>query len=173
MLRRRPSPDALPPQPEWQRRFDEAAALILSREQPEWVAERLDDLQQALVAANEALARLDTGVRQLDRDQSAAELKRALRQRSTSGSPTSAADVERRIATLRRRYDAVNDMINRSETLQQRILDTTADVELLAVQAVRAQAFDVDPVRDLEQHFAQLETDLRILELARREVEEL
>ena len=64
-------------------------------------------------------------------------------------------------------------MINRSETLQQRILDTTADVELLAVQAVRAQAFDVDPVRDLEQHFAQLETDLRILELARREVEEL
>lgn len=128
-----------------------AAALILSREQPEWVRDRLDDLQQSLVAANEAAARLDASVRELDRDQSASELKRALRQR----------------------YDAVNDMANRSETLQQRILDTTADIELLAVQAVRAQALDAGPARDLEQHFARLESDLHLLELARREVEEL
>ena len=173
MLRRRPTPDPPPAPPEWQRRFDEAAALILSREQPAWVRSRLDELQQALVAASEVAARLDASVQQLDPERTATELKRALREHSNAGSPTVAADLERRVTTLRERYDAVNDMINRRETIQRRMLDTTADVELLAVQAVRAQAIDTDPAHHLDEHLARLDTDLHALELARREVDRL
>jgi hypothetical protein len=173
MLRRRPTPDPPAPRPEWQRRFDEAAALILSREQPAWVRSRLDELQQALLTASEVAARLEASVQQLDPDRTAAELKHTLRQRTNAGSPAAASDLERRVTTLRERYDAVNDMINRRETIERHMLDTTADVELLAVQAVRAQSIDTDPAHHLDEHLARLDTDLQALELARREVDRL
>lgn len=173
MFRRRQPPDPASPVPEWQRRFDEASAMILSREQPTWVHDRLDDLRRALGAANDAAARLDAAVRQLDPDKTAADLKQALRERTKPGSPTDADDLERRVATLRERYDAVNDMINRRERIGRRMLDTTADVELLAVRALRAQTITTDPAHHLEEHLQRLDSDLHALELARREVDAL
>jgi len=173
MLRRRHPPNPPPPAPEWQRRFDEASAMILSRDQPTWVHDRLNDLHRALDAANDTASRLEATVQQLDPDKTATELKQALRQQARPSSPADADDLDRRVATLRERFDAVNDMINRRETIGRQILNTTADVELLAVQALRAQTINSDPEHHLDHHLQRLDSDLRALELARREVDGL
>lgn len=173
MLRRRRAPEPPRPKPEWQRRFDDASELILLREQPGWVHDRLDDLRRSLAGANDTAERLAATVDQLGPDNTAAELKSVLRERDSAPSGPAADDLDRRVATLRQRYEAVNDMINRRKTISRQMLNTTADVELLAVQALRAETVDTNPEHHLDEHFQRLDSDLPALELARREVDAL
>jgi hypothetical protein len=169
MFRRRQPTDNQPPLPEWQRRFDAATELVLSRPQPVRVHDRVDELRRSLIAAQERSERLGATIEQLDPDSTAAELKSVLRERERRLGDGD--DLDRRVATLRRRYEAVHDMINRQETIDRRMLDICADVELLAVQALRAETIGADPGDQLDEHLERLGTDLHALELARREVD--
>jgi len=176
MLRRRRSDAereaAPPPSPEWQRRFDEAVALLQTRPQPDWVGDRIGELQRSLTDADASVGRLQQAIDQLDADQTARDLETALRAREAAP-PGSPAASDRRVDALRQRWETVNEMINRRESIEARMLDAAADVELLAVRAVRSDALEGETERELDEHFARLEVDLRALEQARREVDEL
>ncbi|MEP1124866.1 MAG: hypothetical protein ABJH68_13365 [Ilumatobacter sp.] len=174
MLRRTRQPDPVaPPPPKWQQRFDAAVTLIRSRPQPAWLDDRLTALQRALTNTHETRDRIDASIEQLGVDQSAAELKAALRERQRPRPGDDRQRIDRRIDALRRRYDAVNDMANRRDEIEQQLLDTVADVELLAVEAVHSSTLDTDPAHHLDDHLQRLDTDLRALELARREIDAL
>lgn len=174
MFRRRPptEPSSSPP-PEWQRRFDEAAELITSREQPQWVHDRLEALRRSLDDANATVERLADAAARLDPDRTADELKTALRSRDRTPTGSDTDALEHRIAALRERYETVNDIINRRELIGRRMLDTAADVELLAVQAVRFDALESRAEPRFDEQLQRLDADLTALELARREVDTL
>ncbi len=174
MLRRRqPPPDPETPLPEWQRRFDDASALLAAGPQPAWVSERLHDLRRALIEAAEAATLLSRTADQLGPQQIADDLKLALRERGRASTGVGADDLDHRIRSLRERYEAVNDIINRRELLERQMLNTAADVELLAAQALRQRALGSDPSNRLDDHLQRLDDDLHALALARREVDDL
>ncbi|MEQ8839389.1 MAG: hypothetical protein RIB98_00245 [Acidimicrobiales bacterium] len=173
MLRRKPQAQPAAPIPEWQQRFDAAAELIRSRPQPPWLDDRLQDLQRALTDTHAAQQQLDNSLDQLGVDQTASELKAALRDRRYAGPGADRSSVEKRIDRLRHRFDAVNDMANRRDLIARQLVDTVADVELLAVQAVHASTLESRSDDDLSEHLERLDIDLRSLELARREIEHL
>ena len=81
--------------------------------------------------------------------------------------------MDRRIDALRQRYDAVHDMANHRETLARQLIDTVTDVELLAVQAIRNSTVTDERGDHLADHLERLDTGLRPLELARREIDAL
>lgn len=172
MLRRKPQVER-PPVPEWQRRFDTAVELIRSRPQPPWLDDRLDDLQRALADTHTTQQQLDDSLAQLGVDETAAQLKAALRDRQRVGSGADRSSIDKRVEALRHRYDAVNDMANRRDVIARQLVDTVADVELLAVQAVHTSTVDTDADNDLSEHLERLDIDVRSLELARREIDQL
>lgn len=173
MLRRKAPIEGVAPSPEWQLRFDTAVELIRSRPQPPWLEDRLHDLRRVLADTYTTQQRLDTSLAQLGVDQTATQLKAALRDRQHVGGTADRSNTDRRIETLRHRYDAVNDMANRRDLIAQQLLDTVADVELLAVQAVHSSTLDTHSADDLSAHLERLDIDLRSLELARREIDGL
>ncbi len=173
MLRRTRPTEPATPTPEWQQRFDAAIALIQSRPRPPWIDDRLAALQRALTDTHECLDRMDSSIEQLGLDRSATDLKAALRDRHMPRPGDDLRRVDRRIEALRRRYDAVNDMANRRDEIERQLLDTVTDVEVLAVEAVHSNALDTDPSGHLDEQLRRLDTDLRALELARREVDAL
>ena len=173
MLRRKQTIEPAAPLPEWQRRFDTAAELIRSQQQHPWLDDRLETLQQALGETHLAWQQLDVSLAQLDVDQTASDLKAALRERRRPRPGADSASTDRRVETLRRRYEAVNDMANRRDVLARQLIDTVADVELLAVQVVRSSTADAQQADHLSEHLERLDTDLRALELARREIDAL
>lgn len=144
--------------------------MIRSRPQPDWIEDRINDMATALTAAHTDLENLSRSIDQLDAAGTAAQLKQALRETELRLPTSTAADGERRVATLRRRYDAVNDLMNQRHELEQRIADSIADLELLAVESVRSHTSAAD-TRSLDGHLEQLETDLQALAAARKEVE--
>ncbi len=172
MLRRRQRTETAPP-PQWQSRFDDAVELIRSQPQPPWLDDRLRDLERSLAETHSAQKRLDASMAQLGVEQTAAQLKTALRDRQGVGPGVDRAVLDRRIETLRHRYEAVNDMANRRDRISEHLLTTVADVELLAVRAVHSGSLDTQPADDLSEHLERLDIDLRSLELARREINEL
>ncbi len=173
MLRRKQRTEAAAPTPEWQQRFDTAVELIRSRPQPPWLDDRLDDLQRALADTHTTQQQLDNSIAQLGVEQTATQLKAALSDRQHVGPGADRSSIDKRIETLRHRYDAVNDMANRRDLIARQLLDTVADVELLAVQAVHASTLDSRSDDDLSEHLERLDIDLRSLELARREIDHL
>lgn len=173
MLRRRRSQDESPAtRPPWRERFDEAAAMIRSRPQPAWIDQRIDDMASALTAAQTDIDNLSETIDRLDAPGTAAELKRALRD-SQRQVPTSSVGDDRRVVALRRRYDAVNDLLNQRHEIAQRIADAIADLELLAVEALHGGTSTAGESDSLDRHVERLEIDLRALSAARREVEGL
>lgn len=175
MRQRRPPTDPPPPDPEWKRRFDAAEALLVSLPQPDWVLTRLEGLRQALAAADDAAGRLSNAIVQLQPEETTADLKRALRQRERTPSGGGADDLDRRIESIRRRYETVNDVINRRDGLRRQMLNTAADLELLAAEALRNDALghDVAASDELDAHLRRLDDDLHALAVARREVDRL
>jgi hypothetical protein len=171
LRRRRAQDEAAAPRPAWRDRFDEAAAMIRSRPQPDWIEDRIHDMATALTAAHSDLENLSKSIDQLDAAGTAAQLKQALRETERRPPMSTEADGERRVATLRRRYDAVNDLMNQRHELEQRIADSIADLELLAVESVRSHTSATADTLGLDGHLRQLEMDLQALAAARKEVE--
>ena len=173
MLRRRQEPEPAAPAPEWKRRFDAAVEMIHSQPQPAWLDDRLDALRRSLDQTSSAQDRLDASLAQLDVDQTGSDLKTALRERQRPRPGADTASMDRRIDALRQRYDAVHDMANHRETLARQLIDTVTDVELLAVQAIRNSTVTDERGDHLADHLERLDTGLRPLELARREIDAL
>ena len=173
MLRRRPKTKLAGPAPVWTQRFDAAVEMIHSQPHPSWLDDRVDALRRSLDQTSSAQDRLHGSLAQLDVDQTASDLKTALRvrQRPRPGDDTESMD--RRIDALRQRYDAVHDMANRRDALARQLIDTVTDVELLAVQAVRNSTVTDQRPGHLAEHLERLDTDLRALDLARREIDSL
>lgn len=172
MMRRRSDrrSEPTPEPPAWRARFDAAATLIRSRQQPAWIEDRLADVEAALSAADVDVARLSRSIDHLDPASTTAQLKDALRT-SNQRLPT-AQDVDgpRRLEALRRRFDTVNELMNRRSEIERRVADSLADLELLAVEAVRPATEDAAPLDGVDDALGRLEVDLTALQQARAEV---
>jgi predicted nucleic acid-binding Zn-ribbon protein len=171
LFRRKQRPnDTTPSQPPWRTRFDEAVAMIRSRPQPDWVNDRLTDLEAALTAAHHDDQNLAKTIEQLDPSGTADQLKQALRAADQRLPMADGVDDERRIAALRRRYDTVNEMMNRRTDMAQRVLDSIADLELLAIETLHDNGSTERGMHDLDNRLERLDIDLRALESARQEL---
>lgn len=132
---------------------------------PSWMVARLDALERALTAAERDHARLDAAAANLDPDRAASELKAALR----TGRPGDADGAT--VASLRARYEAINDVLNRRDDLRETIDRAIVDVELVAARSV---ALGADDERwRLDGTVGRLVDDLTALELAHGELAEL
>ncbi len=107
--------------------------------------------------------RLASSVDQLDIERARDELKSALR--FADGSP---AHCEL-IGSLRRRYETINELINRQSALRAAIDRTVVDLELLAARSVELGSRD--DLWRLDESVRRLQHDVDALELAHREVE--
>ena len=172
MLRRRKKEHPAPATAEapWRSRVDEARALIRSSESPSWVDGSLDEvdrsideIERGLLAAEADREKLAAAIAQLDPDRARRELKDALR---------SGAAAEDRLDMLRRRHDAVNDLMNRRERLGERIDTAVIDLELLAVRAVEAGT-GASSRDSVDEQLGRLRDDLRALETAHEELQDL
>jgi hypothetical protein len=127
------------------------------------VSHRLGAIERSLVEADADRDGLVTVLAQLDPERASADLKRALRTPGTS---------EDLVASLRRRHETVNDLLNRLGDLDQRVETTLVDLETLAARsaevALLARGRD-----DTEEHLARLDLDLAALAEAHRELADL
>jgi hypothetical protein len=170
VFRRRRPDEPVPQQPEWRERFDSAVRVIRSRPHPSWIDDRLSDLGRALVAAQDDADRLGASIARLDPERTSRELKEALRDERTRLPTERGPGDARRVAVLRRRYAAVNEMMNHHRETQRRIVDSVADLELLAVQAERDEIGLADDTHAFDEHLQRLDVDLRALSMARQEL---
>jgi hypothetical protein len=170
VFRRKRDAQLTAPPPEWRSRVDAAVAIIQSRPRPAWIDGRLNDLERALTDAQADVDRLGERIARLDPDQTSQDLKRALRD-GQRRLPTESNDGgEKRIAVLRQRYAAANEMMNYRRETQRRISDAVSDLELMAVQAEREELGLRGDTHALEEHLEQLDIDLRALSAAHKEL---
>jgi chromosome segregation ATPase len=165
MLRRRPKT----PEHAWTARVSAARATVERRASVAFVAERFDDLERALHAAEADRTELASAIDELGADRVTGELKEALRELERRPD----ARGEARVAALRRRHETVHELRNRLDDLGARIDATVADLELLAARAV---ALSVDRQlgrHDLEAELTRLHDDLTALEHAHEELRDL
>lgn len=127
----------------------------------------LDDIERSLTTAVDDRERLEQVLTDLDPERATAELKAALRSRS---SPEDADTPE--ITSLRRRHDTINALQNRLDELSRRIERTFVDVETLAAQTAVASLASSDDGGVAEQ-LRQLTDDAAALEAAHRELADL
>ncbi len=145
--------------------------MIRSRPQPGWIDDRLDDLAAALTAAHIDIENLSKSIDQLDPTETAAQLKQELRAAEHRLPTAHDADGNRRIESLRRRYDTVHDMMNQRLEIAQRVADSIADLELLAVESMRTDGAISTERYGLDDHLERLEIDLAALRSAREDVD--
>ena len=170
VFRRKHNDRPTTPPPEWRLRFDAAARIIRSKPRPAWIDDRLVDLEQALVAAQNDADRLGESISRLDPERVSRELKQALRE-SQRRLPTDAdGGDERLIAVLRQRYAAVNELMNHHRETQRRIADAVSDFELLAVESERVDIGLAGETHALDEHLLRLDVGLRALSMARTEL---
>lgn len=143
--------------------------MIRSRPHPSWIGDRLSDLEAALIAADGEVAQLTRSIEQLDPEKTASDLKQALRDTERRLPAAQSAGDARRLDVLRRRYDAVHELMNQRERMHDRIADSVAHLELLAVETVRSDASAGEPDR-VEAHLEQLSIDVEALNRAREEI---
>ena len=129
VLGRRREPKPAPPP--WRGRVDRARKLILSYDDSELTELRLDEIDDALVQANQDKERLAAALSQLDPDRVAAELKEALRSRPDPTAPDTPV-----ITTLRRRYESVHALQDRQVALETRIEISLVDIEACAAAII-------------------------------------
>ena len=170
VFRRKRVEESVDKPPEWRERFDAAAQIIRSRQQPSWIDERLTDLEQALVAAQREADRLGEAISRLDLERVGRELKQALRDEQRRLPTASDGGDDKRLAVLRQRYAAVNEMMNRRRETQRQVADSVADLEMLAVESERQEVGLTGNTHALDEHLARLDVDLRALEMARKEL---
>lgn len=160
--RRRDEESALP---DWERRVRAARALIESQGPPTWILARLDAFHRAIAEAVADRDRLRVGLGGLDADRAARELKDALR------SPQAGEEHARLVASLRQRFESINDLHNRLGALDLTIERALADVDVLAARSVglgsREDAWRLDVTA------RRLDDDLTALERAHDELADL
>ena len=132
-------------------------------------AERVDELVQALHAAEADRAALHAAIDELGGDRVPDDLKQALR--DAQRRPGGADDA--RVAALRRRHETVNGLRNRAEELSRRIDATVSDLELLAARTVELSVGRRLLDGDVGDELARLHDDLTALELAHEELRDL
>ncbi|MEL6983119.1 MAG: hypothetical protein AAFO29_11905 [Actinomycetota bacterium] len=150
------------PEP-WQRRVGSARASILGDRPSPMIINQIDAVERSLGEAAQDRARLARATADLDPQRVTAELKAALR------SP--GAD-EALVASLRRRHETVNDLLNRRERLDQRIEATVTDLETLALRTA-AQGLRGDDGKQARRELDQLSLDVELLAQAHRELDHL
>jgi hypothetical protein len=170
VFRRKRTEEPVVPPPEWRERFDASVEIIRSRQRPAWIDERLADLEQALVTAQNDIDRVSDSIARLDPERVSRDLKQALRddQRRLPTDTDGVAD--RRVTVLRERYAAVNEMMNHRRETQRRVADAVTDLELLAVQVERDEIGHTHGTNVLDEHLQRLDIDLRALSMARNEL---
>jgi hypothetical protein len=168
----RPKHNAQPaaPPPEWRQRFDAAEQIIRSKRPPEWVDDRLIDLEQALLAAHDDIERLTRSIGRLDPERVSRELKHALRNEQRRLPTDADRGDDKQVALLRQRYAAVNEMMNQRRATQRRVADVVADLEMLALEAERDDIGLSVATHALDEHLQRLDIDLRALSMARDEL---
>jgi hypothetical protein len=170
LRRKRRQDEPAPLRPAWRDRFDTAATMIRSRPQPARVDDRLSDLEAALTTAHIDDEKLAKAIEQLDPGGTADQLKQALRSAEQRLPTSEGIDNDRLITALRRRYETVNDLMNQRHDMAQRVSDSIADLELLAVETLHSDGSAERGMRDLDDCFERLDIDLRALESARQEL---
>lgn len=170
VFRRKRDQQPVAPPPEWRSRFDNAVAIIQSRPRPAWIDDRLNDLERALVEAQTDVDRLGDAIARLDPERISQDLKRALRDQQNRLPTDSNDGGDKRISVLRRRYEAVNDMLNHRRQTERRLADSVSDLELLAVQAERDRSGLHGDTDALNEHVQRLDIDLRALSMAHKEL---
>lgn len=156
---------AQPPVPPWKARLERARELVLEQRPPDFVVDRLDQLERALSTADEDRSRLRATLDRLDLDRAASELKAALRRQDTSPSHSQL------VASLRARYESINSLHNRVEDLDRATERALVDLDLIAAKSVELGSRD-ERWR-LDEAVSRLADDLSALESARREVTDL
>lgn len=163
MFRRRHADDS--EVPEWERRIGAAKELIEAQGPPAWILTRLDSFHVAVADAVADRDRLRSSLGRLDLDGAARELKAALR------SAGAGDEHARLVASLRQRYESINALHNRVESLDATIERALADVDVLAARAVglgsREDAWRLDATA------RRLDDDLTALERAHDELADL
>lgn len=143
--------------------MDRARNLMLSYDRSDLTKLRLDEIEAALLQANEDKERLAHALAQLDPERVAAELKQALRSRPDPTAPDTQV-----IATLRRRYESVHALQDRLVALEGRIEVSVVDIEACAAaiidSSLRAGGVAVRP------HLDALHADALALAAAHDEV---
>lgn len=156
--------DALVALPEpWRSRVGRATATILGNRPSPMVQYQIEAVERSLAEAADDLERLATAAGTLDPATAAAELKAALR--STDASETL-------VASLRRRHESINDLLNRRDGLQQRVEATVADLETLAIRTSTIGLGDDGDDR-ARRELEQLHLDVELLAEAHRELDQL
>ncbi len=151
-----------PPPPAWQRRVDRARATILGNRPGDLIENQLATVQRSLSEAEGDRVHLHRTLSGLDQARVSADLKAALR--SPDADPAL-------VASLRRRHETVNDLLNRLDQLDQQIEATVTDLETLAFRTseLGLRATDDAARREIDQ----LALDVKALEAAHREIEHL
>jgi chromosome segregation ATPase len=168
LRRRRRQPEA--PQPPWRARVDAARELVRRHGGGAVSEARLDELERALVAAEEDHAALAAAIEGLGGDRPTQELKAAMRERDRR--PGGDDVIER----LRQRHLAVQQLQNQLDDLRARIDVTVADLELLAARTVELAVGRRElgaAASTVEAELERLHVDLTALDAAHRELREL
>lgn len=150
------------PEP-WLRRVGAARSAILGDRPSPLIVQQIDAVERSLAEAADDRARLERATSDLDPPRVTAELKAALR--------TPGAD-EALVASLRRRHETVNDLLNRKERLDQRIEATVTDMETLALRTA-TQGLRADDGEQARKELDQLNLDVELLAQAHRELDHL
>jgi chromosome segregation ATPase len=130
---------------------------------------RMDDLERALLAAEDDHAALAAAIDGLGGDRPTQELKAAMRDRERPGGD----DVVER---LRQRHLAVQQLRNQLDDLRARIDVTVADLELLAARTVELSVGRRElgaAASTVEAELERLHVDLTALDAAHRELRDL
>ncbi|HKY15541.1 MAG TPA: hypothetical protein VJM33_11510 [Microthrixaceae bacterium] len=158
-----------PPGPEWKQRVGQVRQIVVDHGDPATIAARLDELERALDHAEHDRAHLEQAITSLNPERVTRELKAALRERP----PVPGVPDDFTVATLRRRHDAVNELVNRREELTERIGTTVADLEALAARSVELAVGNRGVGSTLDVELERLHRDLTALQQAHDEIRDL
>lgn len=139
----------------------EARSSILGDRPSPLITKQIDAVERSLAEAADDRARLEQATTALDPPKVTAELKAALRSPGADDSL---------IASLRRRHETVNDLLNRKERLDQRIEATVTDMETLALRTA-THGLRGDDGAQARKELDQLNLDVELLAQAHRELD--
>ena len=147
----------------WRSRVGTARASILANRPSPMIEHQLEAVERSLAEAADDRDRLRRATAGLDPARVTAELKAALRSPDAS---------EPLVDSLRRRHEMVNDLLNRSDQLDQRIEATVTDLETLAARTTTL-GLRGDDGEQARRELEQLNLDVELLAQAHRELDEL
>ncbi|MEM9464306.1 MAG: hypothetical protein AAGA90_02985 [Actinomycetota bacterium] len=163
VLRRRESDAPGPRDP----RLAAARATIAAHGADARALTLIEEIDGAIEVARADQRKLESSLAALDPARAAAELKTALRRRS---SPTAPDTPE--IQALRRRHETINRLANRVDEIEEQISRTLVDAETLAAQTI-VTAIDRAEDAEFRRQLGALQRDAALLADAHRDVAEL